>query len=159
MLRKIKRRAREELVLSVTTTHDDLNAAIKLNGKCTPDRCMHKVAIARTLFALDPDGGGTHKVRIDGGHIKFNLHGYRYKADTPRAVKRSLMFFDAEKYDVLHTQTYKVVARKTTKIIPISPERQAQINEARRKRIAKGSDEPHRSYNLRKRIEGFSGSV
>jgi hypothetical protein len=159
MLRIVKRKPREELILTITTSHDDLNAAIKLDGKCTPDRCYHKIAISRTLFAIDPDGGGTHRVRIDGGHIKFNYQGSRWVADTPKAVKRSLMLFDKGKYDSVHVQTYKIYAHRTTKIVPIKPERQAQINQARRERIANGSDEPHRVYNLRRRIEGFSGSV
>lgn len=156
---KVRTNRRKEVTLSVSTTHDDLNAAIGMNGRCSPSKCMHKVAIARTLFALDPDGGGTHRVRIDGGHIKFNLHGYRYKADTPKAVKRSLMLFDQGAYDAIKVQTYSVRAHRTTKIAPITKERQEQVNANRRQRIAAGGDENRRNYNLRKRIEGFSGSV
>ena len=157
-LKTVRRRAKEEILLDVECTVDDLNAAIRLDGRCTPDRCQHKVAISRALFAIDSDG--THHVRIDGGHVKFNFRGYRYVADTPRAVKRSLMLFDKGEYSSLHPMKYKLRAHRTTKIIPNTKERKAQINAARKARIAAGGDEHHRKYsNLKARIAGFSGAV
>ena len=84
--------------------------------------------------------------------------GWRYVADTPKHVKRSLMLYDAKLYDNIRIREYTLAFRRTTKIIPLTQERKDQINDARRRRIAEGR--PDRKYtSLRKRVEGFSSLV
>jgi hypothetical protein len=135
-----------------------LDAAIEDNGFCEPSKCWHKLAIAAIVLAWAPKE--TAHVRIDAGHVKLNYGGWRYVADTPRHVKRSLMLFDKKRYDEVYIREYVLRFRRTTKIVPLTPARQQQINAARDARLAAGSNEDKRSYpNFRKRIEGFSGSV
>jgi hypothetical protein len=144
--------------LSILPTREELDKAINADGFCEPKKCWHFVAISFLMDRLDP--GENHRVRIDGGHVKINYRGWRYVADTPRHVKRSLMLFDAKRYQEVYIRQYTLRFRRSTKIIPPSRERQDQINAARLKRIAAGGDEKQRRYpNLRKRIEGFSGIV
>ncbi len=144
-------------LLSVLPDKDQLQTAIAANGKCNPTECWHFVAINALMDLWDPDG--KHHVRIDGGHIKLNYRGWRYVADTPLHVKRSLMLFDLERYDDVYVRRYTLRFRRTTKIIKteITRERQEEINAARRKRIEDGR--PDRVYGLRARIQGFSGIV
>ena len=143
--------------LSVLPSTDQLDVAIAANGKCNPTECWHYVAINVLMDRLAPSE--KHHVRVDGGHIKLNYRGWRYVADTPRHVKRSLMLFDMGRYNDVYVRRYTLRFRRTTKIIKITKERQDQINTARVTRIAAGSDEPKRIYNLRARVEGFSGIV
>lgn len=144
-------------LLPVTPSKEALDDAIAADGKCNPTRCWHKVAISKLMDTLAP--GETHHVRVDAGHIKLNFGGWRYVADTPRHVKRSLMLFDAERYSDLRIRSYKLRFRRTTKIVPHTRKRQEQINAARIKRITAGSEETQKVYNLRARVEGFSGIV
>jgi hypothetical protein len=144
--------------LAVLPNREDLNKAIAVNGFCHPKKCWHRMAVYSLMEHLEP--GADHHVRVDAGHIKVNYRGWRYSADTPVHVKRSLMLFDAKRYDEVYIRTYKLRFRRTTKIIPISRARQDQINTARKERIAAGGDETRRGYpNLRKRVSGFSLSV
>ncbi len=147
--------------LEVLPGKDDLDTAIGQNGFCHPKLCWHKVAIEALMHRLNP--GSRHNVRIDGGHVKLNYKGWRYVADTPLHVKRSLMLFDLKRYDEVRVRQYSLRFRRTTKIIPLTEERQEQINAARLKRIANGgqeqSKEARQKYNLRARVEGFSGIV
>lgn len=144
--------------LSVLPTRDCLDKAIDQDGFCDPRKCWHFVAISALMERLEP--GAKHHVRVDAGHIKLNYRGWRYVADTPRHVKRSLMLFDLKRYDEVYIREYKVRFRRTTKIVPVSRERQDQINAARELRIAAGGGERKHKYpNMRKRIEGFSSVV
>jgi hypothetical protein len=49
--------------------------------------------------------------------------------------------------------------RRTSKILPHTAERTAQINAARRRRIASGSMEQHKKYDFHSRVVGFSNLV
>jgi hypothetical protein len=136
-------------------------------GKCMlVSRCMHKIAIERALRKLDLQGGD-HKVRIDAGDLKFNFQGHRYHGHVPRAAKVSLKQFDkeqkarerAERQGVkfvskVQPHSYRVEAVKGAEIQKFTPERQEQINEARRRRAAEGRPDK-RTYDLRYRVEGL----
>ena len=109
------------------------------------------------MDALAP--GERHHVRVDAGHIKLNYQGWRYIADTPGHVKRSLMLFDKGLYEDLRTRTYSLRFRRTTKIVPLSAAQLRQKNATRLEGIARGNATYRKKYNLRTRIEGFSGIV
>jgi hypothetical protein len=144
--------------MHVLPSREQLDKAIADNGFCEPAKCWHKVAIHAIALAWTPKDNP--KVMVDAGHIKMNYRGYRYVADTPRHVKRSLMLFDKGLYDQVYIRGYSLRFHRRNKIVPVSAKRQAQINQARLKRIAEGGDENKRKYpNLRKRVEGFSASV
>jgi hypothetical protein len=143
--------------MSVLPSNDDLQKSIALGGKCDPARCWHKVAIAGVFIGW---GEGNSRVRVDAGHVVANFRGWRYRADTPRHVKRSLMLFDRGLYDQLRCRSYSLRFQRTTRIVKPTAQRQEQINNARQARIKAGSDEARRPYhNLRKRVEGFSSIV
>ena len=145
-------------LMTVNPNREALDEAISYNGFCDPRKCWHFVAISAEMEQLEP--GAKHFVRVDAGHIKVNYRGWRYLADVPRHVKRGLLLFDRKLYDQVYIRQYKLRFHRTTKIIPISQERQDQINADRVKRIAAGGDEHKRKYpNMRKRVEGFSGIV
>jgi hypothetical protein len=127
---------------------------------------MHKIAIERELRNLDPKGGD-HKVRIDAGDIRFNFQGYRYRAHVPRVAKLALIQFDKERktraraerqgakfVSKVEPHRYRVEAVKGAKIQPFTRERQEQINEARRRRVAEGRPDKQK-YDLRYRVEGL----
>lgn len=144
--------------LDVLPTKDCLDKAIASNGFCSPGKCWHFVAISKLLERLEP--GAIHHVRVDAGHVKLNYRGWRYVADTPRHVKRSLMLFDKKRYDEVYIRQYSLRFRRTTKIEPYTKERKAQIDAARERRIAEGRDHyPPPPVSLRKRVEGFSSVV
>jgi len=142
-------------LLEVLPNREHLDKAIEANGFCHPQKCWHRMAVYSLMERLAP--GENHHVRVDAGHIKVNYKGWRYISDAPSHVKRSLMLFDAKRYDEVYIRRYKLRFRRSTKIIPVSRERQDQINAARKERIAAGGDEHRRNYqDLRKRVEGFS---
>ena len=111
---------------------------------------------SHVMSEIDP--GENHHVRVDAGHVRINYQGWRYIADAPRHVKRSLMLFDKKLYEQVHIRAYTLRFRRTTKIVAIPRERQDQINAARKERAAAGYAD-RRYPNLRKRVEGFSGIV
>lgn len=150
---KLPKAGAKIFTLEILPTRECLNEAISYDGFCDPRKCWHFVAINAMMERLEPSA--KHHVRVDGGHIKLNYRGWRYIADTPRHVKRSLMLFDLHRYNEVNIRKYSLRFRRTTKIIPVTRERQDQINAAR---IAAGKP-VHRVYDLKKRIEGFSGSV
>ena len=90
--------------LQVMPTRDALDKAINADGFCDPRNCWHYVAISALLERLDP--GAKHFVKVDAGHIKINYRGWRYVADTPRHVKRSLLLFDQKLYDKVHVRVF-----------------------------------------------------
>jgi hypothetical protein len=113
------------------------------------------MAIFDLMEKLAP--GENHHIRVDAGHVRLNHRGWRYIADVPRHVKLSLMLFDARRFNEVRVRTYKLRFKRTTKIRPISRERQDQVNAARKDRIAAGGNEHRRGYpNLHKRVVGFS---
>ena len=143
---------------AVLPTKDCLDEAIASNGFCSPRKCWHFVAINKLMDRLEP--GTKHHVRVDAGHIKLNYKGWRYVADTPRHVKRSLMLFDKKRYNEVYVRPYTLHFRRTTKILPYTKERQKQIDAAREKRIVEGRDNYQSPpVSLRKRVEGFSSIV
>ena len=144
--------------LKVTPSKDCLQEAIGQNGFCSPRKCWHYVAINKLMEQFEP--GVKHHVRVDAGHIKLNYQGWRYIANSPRTVKRSLMLFDAKRYDEVYIREYSLRFQRTTKILPFSKERQEQIYAARDKRIAEGRENYQRpADSLRKRVAGFSSIV
>jgi hypothetical protein len=138
------------------------------DGLCgLPGKCMEKIAIERAARELDPKGGD-HKVRIDAGRVKMKLRGYQWEGATPKIAKVSLIQFDKEERQRnrarkigedfesrVKPHQYKLVMVKGAKINPMTPERQKQINEARRKRVAEGKPDKT-SYNLHKRVVGLA---
>jgi hypothetical protein len=142
----------ESLKFKVDVTQGDID-----NGECRlTSQCMEKVAIARTLMnQFRGKSDAELRVRVDAGHIRFNLRGCRWLADTPKIAKVSLIKFDRK--ETVKPHSYVVVARRVSKIKTRSRERQNQINAARRARIRAGK--PDKLYNrktLRKRIVGFA---
>jgi hypothetical protein len=142
-----------------------------INGQCLLQaRCMYKVATARTLLGLEKKSGtglgpNTHHVRVDGQFFRFNFRGYRWKAPTPKLCHRNLL-----KYDIwgksgdrrrgapcpVKPHSFKIKAERTSKIRPISRERQDQVNAARRERVAQGlPDKEYKGRTFRQRIAGI----
>jgi hypothetical protein len=128
---------------------------------------MEKIAIERALREMDPKGGD-HKVRIDAGVVKFKLRGHQWQGIAPKLAKISLIQFDKEEKarnrarkagedfeSKVKPHQYKLAATKGAKINPMTPERQKQINDARRKRVAEGRPDKT-SYNLHKRVVGLA---
>jgi hypothetical protein len=100
-------------------------------------------------------------VKVDAGHIRLKYRGWRYVADTPKHVKRSLMLFDREFYEQLQIRAYDLKFRRTTKIVPITAKQRAENAAEYRRRRAEGWVPPRRpeGVSLRKRVEGFSSIV
>ena len=147
----------KKFTLSVYPDRNALDAAIEQNGFCEPKKCWHFVAVSSVLEKMEPDAN--HHVRIDGAHVKLNYRGWRYIADMPLHVKRTILYFDKGMYDRVHARPYKLRFRRTTKIIPTSRERKDQINAARQERAAAGKPDRTNYPSLRKRVEGLSGIV
>ena len=142
---------------TVSPDRSALDAAIEQNGFCEPKKCWHFVAISALIEQMEP--GANHHVRVDGAHIRLNYRGWRYIADVPLHVKRTILYFDRGMYDRVHARSYKLRFRRTTKIIPISRARQDQVNAARKERAAAGRPDRTNYPSLRKRVEGLSGIV
>lgn len=163
LTRKIK--TVETITYRVETQQRDIDG-----GRCgLVHACMEKVANERALRKIDP-GGGDHKVRIDGGSIKFVLGGWRYVAITPKIAKTSLIQYDKERpkrakaerlglpfESKVKPHKYRVEAHKTGKVQAMTRERMDQINKARNQRRVEGNPDKPR-YDLRYRVEGL-GSV
>jgi hypothetical protein len=149
---KTKTRKVEFFTFKVDVTQADIET-----GECRlMSRCMQKVAIARTL--MNEHGAKSDaelRVRVDAGHIRFNLHGYHCLADTPKIAKINLIRFD--RGEPVSPHSYVVHARKIAKIATRSRERQDQINAARRARIRAGRpDKIYDRKTLRKRVVGYA---
>lgn len=142
----------EVLKFGVDVSQSDID-----QGACQePRRCMEKVAIARTLMQQHPRlSDADLRVRVDAGHVRFNLHGFRWVGDTPVVARRALIRFDAKKKVEPHS--FILTARRTSKIKPQSAERKTQINAARRARIKAGQpDKVYTRHTLRKRVVGYA---
>lgn len=97
---------------------------------------------------------------MERANIKLNYKGWRYVADTPRHVKRSLLLFDRKRYDEVRIRPYTLRFHRSTKVVAITEERRNEVNAARNARVKAGGDERKRKYpDMRKRVEGFSGIV
>lgn len=145
-------------VMRVSPNRACLSKAIEADGFCDPSECWHKVAVAAVV--ADWDKAASARVFVDAGHIRLSYKGWRYVADTPKHVKRSLMLFDAKLYEHVRARDYTLRFRRGTRIKRVTKERQKQINVNRAARIAAGSDEGRRVYpSMRKRVEGFSAIV
>src|SRR5262249_18050813 len=143
----------EVLTISGKTTTQDIIDGIV--GCRDVNKCMERVAIARALreqYSIEPHES---RVKIDAGHTKFNLEGYRWEAKTSRIQSRSLIKFDdviskarrkkLPKAEIERLVTnavkehdWKFKAIKGTKIQPESRERKDRINKNRRRRYAEG---------------------
>jgi len=149
---KTNTRKVETFKFKVDVTQADID-----NGKCRlAMQCMEKVAIARTLMnQYHGKNDAELRVRVDAGHIRFNLRGQRWVADTPKVARTSLIRFDEKKPVGPHS--YFVSARRVGAIVKRSRERQDQINAARRVRIRAGlPDKVYARNTLRKRIVGYT---
>jgi len=151
----------ETMEFDVQVTQHDID-----NSDCLKARkCMIKVAMERTL--RDLSGNPIHHSRVDAGHATFHWQGYRYIADMPKKGKAALIKFDME--DKLRKKAVKAGekfvsgvrpfkltfrGRKVAKLPKNTPERTAQINAARRARVAGGQKQER--YTLRDRIVGFA---
>lgn len=146
--------------MNVIPSKEALEKAIADNGMCKPSKCWHKVAIFAILIAWFPDARA-NDVKVDAGHIRLNYRGWRYIADTPKHVKRSLMLFDKEFYERLSIRAYILKFRRTTKIVPITAKQRAENAAEYRRRRNQGwvPPRPPEGTSLRKRVEGFSSIV
>ncbi|MGY3278160.1 hypothetical protein [Bradyrhizobium sp. S3.7.6] len=149
-MKTIKTKTIHTMKVQVGVTSIDIN-----DGECrVATLCMEKVAIARALKTMFPNEPA-HKlhVRVDAGHIKFNIAGYHWRADTPAAAKKALIDFDRNVEVRPHKYTF--TATRLGKVQPMSRDRQIQINVARDRRKAEGK--PDKIYNaaIRKRIVGY----
>lgn len=158
----IRKKLIETMSFRVQVQQRDIN-----DGVCMSiSKCMHKIAIERELRKLDPRGGD-HKTRIDGGNVKYHFKGQRFVGITPKAVKKSLMQFDKERrarekakrdgtvfVSKVDPHSYRIDAHAIGKIIPMTDDRKAQINAARRRRADEGRPDRTR-FDIRHRIEGL----
>ena len=128
-------------------------------------KCMIRVAMERTLRNMS--GKPNHHTRVDAGHATFHWQGYRYIADMPKRGKASLIKFDAEDkmrrkaakagenfVSAVKPFALKFKARKLGKLPENTAARRAQVNKARRARVASGQKQAQ--YTLRHRIVGFA---
>lgn len=147
-------------------TYDIIHFTVKVldsditKGKCLlANKCMVKVAVARTLDQEYPMVG-SHKVRVDAGHIKFNARGYRWIADTPPEARIALINYDNKhKRHLVKPFSFKVMARRVSKIRPggaFTKERRRQIDIARRARETRTGIKEHKRYTLRHRVVGYA---
>ena len=159
----------KSIELEVFPSKDCLYEAVANNGKCEPRKCWHYVAINMLMDRFEPNT--QHYVRVDGGHVKLVYRGWRYIANTPQHVKRSLMLFDAKRYEEVYVKEYRLCFQRTTKVAVLSKERKAQLLDAQRARrrlqrkmilaesIPGGKRKHKAPKTLRQRVEGFSGIV
>jgi len=137
----------------------DIELSSSVKGFCDPRKCFGKVAIARKLDQEFPQLQ-SHKVRVDAGHIKANIRGYRWLADTPKILRAMLINFDNKKKRHLVTPfDFTIVFVRMSKIDPakkFTAERRVQIAAARRNREAKTGTTDRARYTLRKRIVGYT---
>jgi hypothetical protein len=147
----------------VDTTQEDIDG-----GVCRlPHKCMERVAITRALWRHFHALSENNHVRIDAASIRFNHNGYRWEGMTPKTPKYFLILFDLafdkygnkipEKYAKVVPHRYKVIAQRLRKLVRNSPDRQRQINDARRARIEAGiPDKSYRQMTMKERIVGHT---
>jgi hypothetical protein len=152
----------ETIKFSVHVSQRDID-----EGECLDaNKCMVRVANERKLRVMDPSMPNHHS-RVDAGHIRFNLDGHRWSADTHRSAKAALITFDLEDRARRKAKragkpfkssvtpfTFAVVATRGAKLEKASRERKDQINAAREARQAAGQKPKH--YTLHKRVAGFA---
>jgi len=124
--------------------------------RCDANRCMHKVAIARTLSATLKVEISSLRVRVDATGIRFHYKGRRWHAVLPRKVKTTLIAYDDPKNrHTVKPHAYTFQAIRGAKVISITPERQEQMYDAHLARVAAGEPERTRHRSLRSRIVGI----
>jgi hypothetical protein len=123
-------------------------------GECRlASKCMHVVAITRTLhIALK---GGAKNVRVTASGVTFNYNNHRWHAVLPKRAIMNLKKYDNPKTTHLgKPHKYKLLAVRKGKVQQVSRERQDQINEARRARVRSGT--PDKKYaSLHERVIGL----
>jgi len=154
-----RKRTKTTMKLKVIVTQSDV-----LEGRCgLANKCMEQVAVVRALMVrhkiYDPIEVRKLNVRVDGASIKYNLGGWRWEAKTPLVAKRALIDFDDKNFHLIQPHEYVLIAERTTKIYPMTPERQAQVNEARRVRVAEGREpKTVKQRTLHQRVIGMAKS-
>ena len=151
----------ETLTFEVPVKQEDIDHSDCL----APHKCMIKVAMERTLRKLS--GAANHHCRVDAGHATFHWQGYRYIADMPKMGKHALIKFNSEDrarrkakksrdefVSSVRPFKLKFKGRKIAKLPANTAARRAQVNKARRLRVA-GGEKP-KVYTLRHRITGFA---
>lgn len=118
-------------------------------------KCMHKIAVARSLEEKFK-GDRVHHVRVSGESVKFNGGGYRWIAALPPRAQRTMQLFDdPETKHLVKPHSYRLVAERKSKVKNATRDRQSQINEARRARIRAGiPDKEYHHPTVRERITG-----
>jgi hypothetical protein len=159
MMATQSRRTIHQLRVRCHASQEDIQSSASDKGFCDPRKCFGKVAITRKLDQEFPQAQ-SHKVRVDAGHIKANIHGYRWQADTPKMLRAMLINFDdKKKRHLVKPFDFSVAFVRMSKIDPsktFSAARRAQINEARRQREVDTGKKDLERYTLRKRIVGFA---
>jgi len=156
-----------EIKYQVQVTVDDI-----INGRCgLTSHCMEKVSNARALMnQYGAKSDAELRIKVDAGHIRFNLNGHRWEANTPKVAKKALIDYDKalrkrgaqvdpEKINEfpVKAHSYVVKARAIRKIQKVSRSTQERVNENRRRRIREGREKtPVKRYTLRQRVIGFA---
>jgi hypothetical protein len=164
MIDTVKRKVDILRLTSIPVLQTDIDDALCRRAS----HCMVKVAVERHLRKKYNEYQHYTRVRVDAGHITFCLGGFRWSGDTPKTAKDALIKWDAEekarKNAAKNNLPFKskvvpfifsFMAMRGTKIIKSDPARRAQINAARKKRIAAGLEKAPRRLTLRERIVGF----
>lgn len=147
----------EQFRLNIHTTADNIREGIA----CDQNRCMQRVAIIKAVDHKFPNRGHVHAfhVKVNGAVVTLNHDGHHWAAILPKTPRSMLIKFDNPRTrHLVVPHKYWLVFTKGRKIEKMPRERQEQINEARRQRIAEGR--PDKAYNtrktLRQRITGMA---
>jgi hypothetical protein len=159
VINKIPKAGSKGFGMAVTPDRDHLDVAITANGQCKPKDCWHRVAIASILSAWGATSRELASIKVDAGHIKLQFGGWRYTADTPSHVKRSLMLFDSRHYSDLRIREYNLRFRRARKIQTASLERKKKVRLNNRAWRKNNPDYMPPPASLRSRIEGHSSIV
>jgi hypothetical protein len=168
MAKKTRKQTIITMNLNGKTTQQDILGGIQGYRDC--NRCMEKVSIARALLNEHDAPPHATGVKIDAGHIRYRLDGYRWQATTPRIQSKSLIDFDAviqkarrkklpwpeiERLVLarIKEHEWKITAVRMSKITPLSRETMDRVNKARREAYANGKRP--KQYSLNKRVVGF----
>jgi hypothetical protein len=131
-----------------------------------PTNCRWKVANHRALAALNL--GLVTKVWVDAGHIRFTLDGWRYSADTPKAIKGDLIRLD--KWLQLSAQKrattpipfdpnpHTVTAIRGARARTATAEEKKKMADRRRKRVIEGRPDAPRplKHTFHDRVVGYA---
>lgn len=134
----------------IEVTKEILDAAVT----CDPTHCAFKLAGGVALDKIIPDT--VKHVRVTARNIQASWGGWRWMAQLPERAGDWIVNFDRpagdpQKKRVRPTKTV-VYFQKLRPSDKPSPERQKQVNERRRERIANG--QAPREYNWKQRKLG-----